>query len=87
GVGLAARLPNFELTANIGTTALRLSQLATAGTAFWGIGANLVQPLFDAGTLMHRQRAAEATQAQAAAQYRSTVLGAFQNVADTLNAI
>lgn len=87
GVALAARLPNFELTANIGTTALRLSQLATAGTAFWGIGANLVQPLFDAGTLMHRQRAAEATQAQAAAQYRSTVLGAFQNVADTLNAI
>ena len=87
GVALAARLPSFDLTANIGSTALRLSQLATAGTGFWSIGANLVQPLFDAGTLMHRQRAAEATQAQAAAQYRSTVLGAFQNVADTLNAI
>ena len=87
GVALAARLPSFDLTANVGTTALRLSQLATAGSAFWGIGANLMQPLFDAGTLLHRQRAAEATEAQSAAQYRSTVLGAFQNVADTLNAI
>ncbi|MGJ7494093.1 efflux transporter outer membrane subunit [Variovorax sp. RT4R15] len=87
GVAVAARLPSLELTANAGSSALRLAQLATSGTAFWGVGASLVQPLFDAGTLMHRQRAAEATQAQAAAQYRSTVLGAFQNVADTLNAI
>ncbi|AMM26650.1 histidine kinase [Variovorax sp. PAMC 28711] len=87
GVAVAARLPSLELTANAGSTALRLAQLATSGTAFWGVGASLVQPLFDAGTLLHRQRAAEATQAQAAAQYRSTVLGAFQNVADTLEAI
>ncbi|MBF0564225.1 MAG: hypothetical protein HQK89_03185 [Nitrospirae bacterium] len=37
--------------------------------------------------MLHRQRAAEATQTQAAAQYRSVVLTAFQNVADTLHAV
>ena len=36
---------------------------------------------------MHRKRAAEAGLDQAAAQYRSTVLNAFQNVADTLHAL
>jgi outer membrane protein TolC len=36
---------------------------------------------------MHQQRAAEAAYGQAAAQYRSVVLTAFQNVADTLHAI
>jgi len=36
---------------------------------------------------MHHERAARAAYTQAAEQYRSTVLTAFQNVADTLNAL
>ncbi len=44
-------------------------------------------PIFDGGTLMHRERAARAAYTQADEQYRSTVLIAFQNVADTLNAL
>lgn len=87
GVALAARLPSLELTASAGSTALKLAELATSGTAFWAVGASLTQPLFDAGALMHRQRAAEHAEAQAAAQYRGTVLGAFQNVADSLDAL
>jgi outer membrane protein TolC len=47
----------------------------------------ITQPIFQGGTLLHRQRAAEAAFDQAAAQYRSTVLSAFQDVADTLHAI
>jgi outer membrane protein TolC len=54
---------------------------------FWSVLGSASQPLFDAGTLKHRQRAAEQALAQAAAQYRSAVLTAFQNVADTLYAI
>jgi outer membrane protein TolC len=47
----------------------------------------VTQPLFDGGTLLHRERAAEEGLKQAEAQYRSTVISAFQNVADTLHAI
>jgi outer membrane protein TolC len=44
-------------------------------------------PIFQGGTLLHQQRAAKAAYVQAAEQYRSTVLTAFQNVADTLTAL
>jgi outer membrane protein TolC len=43
--------------------------------------------LFDGGTLLHRKRAAVAAFDTSAAQYRSTVIKAFQNVADTLAAL
>jgi outer membrane protein TolC len=43
--------------------------------------------VFDAGTRYYKQKAAEEAAAQAAAQYRSTVLTAFQNVADVLRAL
>ncbi len=51
------------------------------------MGASVAQPIFDGGTLLHRERAAKAAYTEAAEQYRSTVLTAFQNVADTLNAL
>jgi len=51
------------------------------------VAGNVAQTLFAGGTFLHRQRAAEAAFEQAAAQYRSTVLTAFQNVADTLYAL
>jgi NodT family efflux transporter outer membrane factor (OMF) lipoprotein len=87
GVAVANRLPSFNLSAGVGSSALKFSQLFGAGTGFWSLGADVTQTVFDAGTLMHRQRAVQAGHDQAAALYRSTVLTAFQNVADTLNAI
>ncbi|MEO8927094.1 MAG: efflux transporter outer membrane subunit [Caulobacteraceae bacterium] len=87
GVAAASRLPNLELTANAGSTALALGQVFGSGTGFWGLGASLTQPIFDGGTLLHRERAAKAAYVQAAEQYRGTVLTAFQNVADTLAAL
>jgi outer membrane protein TolC len=59
---------------------------SSAGT-FWSVAGSVSQTIFDAGTLRHRQRAAEQGLHQAAAQYRTTVLTAFQNVADTLHAL
>ncbi len=47
----------------------------------------MTQPIFQGGTLLHKERAARAAYVQAAEQYRSAVLTAFQNVADTLNAL
>jgi len=87
GIATANRLPNFVLTANAGSAAAAMDQLFTTGTGFWGLGAAATAPIFQGGTLLHLQRAAKAAYIQAAEQYRSTVLTAFQNVADTLTAL
>lgn len=87
GVAAASRLPNIELSANVGSTALAMAQVFGSGTGFWGLGAALTAPIFQGGSLLHRERAAKAAYVQAAEQYRSTVLTAFQNVADTLAAL
>ncbi len=63
------------------------SKMFAPGTGFWDLGASVTQPIFQGGTLLHRQRAAKAAYVQASQQYRSTVLTAFQNVADTLHAL
>lgn len=87
GVAVANRLPNFPLTADAGTMALTAAKMFSAGAGFWDLGASITQPIFQGGTLLHKERAARAAYVQAAEQYRSTVVTAFQNVADTLNAL
>jgi len=87
GIAIANRLPNFALTADAGSMAVVLGHLFEPGTGFWDVGASVAQPILDGGTLLHRERAAKAAYTEAAEQYRSTVLTAFQNVADTLNAL
>ena len=87
GVAVANRLPNITLSASAGSTALSFDKLFSSGTGFWGIGAAATAPLFQGGTLLHQERAARAAAVEAAEQYRSTVLTAFQNVADTLTAL
>jgi NodT family efflux transporter outer membrane factor (OMF) lipoprotein len=87
GVARANRLPSFALTADAGGMAVVLGHLFTGGTGFWDVGSSIAQPIFDGRTLLHRERAARAAYTQASEQYRSTVLTAFQNVADTLNAL
>jgi NodT family efflux transporter outer membrane factor (OMF) lipoprotein len=87
GVALANRLPQFSITGAAGGTSTVLGQMFEAGNVFWSVVGDVTQPLFSGGTLMHKQRAAEAALDEATAQYRSTVITAFQNVADTLNAL
>jgi NodT family efflux transporter outer membrane factor (OMF) lipoprotein len=87
GVAVANRLPSFALTADAGSMALIFSKIFSGGSGFWDLGAGVAQPVFEGGTLLHRERAARAAYTQAGEQFRSTVLTAFQNVADTLNAL
>jgi len=87
GIAEANRLPNFLISANAGSSALAINQLFSSGSAFWSVGASATAPLFQGGTLLHQERAAKAAYLQAAEQYRSTVLTAVQNVADTLTAL
>jgi NodT family efflux transporter outer membrane factor (OMF) lipoprotein len=87
GIATANRLPNITLTANAGSTALSIDKLFSSGSGFWAVGGALTQPIFDGGTLLHQERAAKAAYLLAAQQYRSTVLTACQNVADSLTAL
>ena len=87
GVAVAHRLPNIVLNADAGSMALDAGEIFAGGSGMWSIGAGVAQPIFEGGTLLHQERAARDAYVQADAQYRSTVISAFQNVADSLNAL
>jgi NodT family efflux transporter outer membrane factor (OMF) lipoprotein len=87
GVAIANMLPQFTITGASGGTATQFSQLFSHGGSFWTLIGDASQPIFQGGTLWHTKRAADAALHQAAAQYQSTVLTAYQNVADTLHAL
>ena len=87
GIATADMLPQFSINADVGSSALKLQKLFSPYTSFWDLGASLSETLFDAGALYHRRRAAVAALDQAGAQYRSAVILACQNVADTLRAL
>jgi NodT family efflux transporter outer membrane factor (OMF) lipoprotein len=86
GVATANMLPQITLTGSYGNSVTDIGKLLE-GPGIWSLGAGLVQPIFKGGQLLHEKRAAEAAYQAAAAQYRSTVITAFQNVADALRAL
>lgn len=87
GVATANMLPNLTLSASGGSQALALSALYGPQTAAWSVAASVTGPIFDAGSLFHTKESKVAALEQSSAQYRSTVITAFQNVADSLRAI
>ncbi len=87
GVATANLYPQFNITADIGSVALTLAKLFSPGTFIWSLAGGVTQPLFNGGQLQHQKKAAEAVFDQALAQYKSTLLGAFQDVADALRAL
>ncbi len=87
GVATANLYPRLTLTGSIGSQATTADSLFKANTQVWSIGAGLLQPLFHGGELRAKRRSAIAAFDQARAHYRSTVLQAFQNVADVLRAL
>ena len=87
GVAIANQLPQFTITGQLGTTAASLDKLFSPETAVWSIAGAVTQTVFDAGALEHRKRAAQAAYNQSEAQYRKTVLAAFQDVANALRAL
>jgi len=87
GVAISNMLPNLTLSATDGSSATQLGQLFQAGNGFWVLGGNLTQTIFDGGALLAKKRQADAALDQSMAQYESTVISAFQNVADALRAL
>jgi NodT family efflux transporter outer membrane factor (OMF) lipoprotein len=84
GVATANMLPKFTISGGLGTYA---AEGVNPAVLAWSIAAGVTQPIFEGGTLRHRRRAAIEAYNQALAEYRYTVLVAFQNVADSLHAI
>ena len=94
GVAIAARLPKFVLgntpvgdPSVFGYNAYHFSELFAPGTQFYSLASNVAQPVFAGYSLLNQQKAAEASFDLAAAQYRESVIAAFQNVADMLRAL
>lgn len=87
GVTTSNLLPQLTLSASYGTEGSGAGQLFQPGSEIYTIGAGLTQPIFRGGTLWHQRREAQAQLDAAVAQYRATVVNAFQNVADALRAV
>ena len=86
GVAVARLYPQLTLSASLGSQALSAGALFGGGSAVWALVGQLTQPLFNPG-LPAEKRAALAAFDAAAANYQVVVLGALQEVADSLRAL
>lgn len=84
GAATASMFPSVTLSASYGRGGFDWSTFTSPAGAIWSAGAVLTQPIFHGGALAARKRQYQSTHEAAVAQYRQTVLSAFQNVADTL---
>jgi NodT family efflux transporter outer membrane factor (OMF) lipoprotein len=87
GVATANLFPQITLSAGYGFQAISTDILFNGQSVIWNLGAGLLQPIFRGGELTAKRRSAIAAYDQAAAEYRQTVLKAFQDVADSLRAL
>ncbi|HEY1874440.1 MAG TPA: efflux transporter outer membrane subunit, partial [Steroidobacteraceae bacterium] len=87
GVARAAYFPVFDLMAQLGSQATSGATWLTAPSEFWSIGPQAVLTLFDGGLHRAQSAAAHAVYDQQVANYRGTVLTAYQDVEDNLAAL
>ncbi|HEX3952719.1 MAG TPA: efflux transporter outer membrane subunit [Stellaceae bacterium] len=87
GVATANLYPNFSLTAAFGQDATQLTNYFSGAYSAWNFGANMAAPIFHGGTLRAQQRAAIAAFDASREAYRQTVIQAFGQVADFLEAL
>src|SRR5205085_12659556 len=76
--------PRISLTAGVGTASSELGGLFKGGAWGYTVGANLVQPIFDAGRNRATLSSAEVSRDIAVAQYERAIQQAFRDVADAL---
>lgn len=85
GVQRAAFFPNFGISAGLNQNAAAIGSLFSLGTSLWSLGLTSALTLLDFGARSAKVAQARATFDQAAANYRQTVLTAFQQVEDRLS--
>jgi NodT family efflux transporter outer membrane factor (OMF) lipoprotein len=87
GVADAALYPQLTLSADILQTVLKPENIFDPIGNMWSVGANLAAPIFHGGTLQAQKREAEHSYDASIATYEQTVLSAFAQVADMLDAL
>jgi NodT family efflux transporter outer membrane factor (OMF) lipoprotein len=87
GVATAQLYPSITLSGSVGAAGLDPGHLFTPEGLLWSIAGGLAEPVFDGGTREAERRAALAEFKASAADYRQTVLEAFGQVADTMQAL
>ena len=87
GVATAEMFPQVTLSASFTQEALSTDMLFPGSSSAWQLASSLTQPIFHGGQLASARRGSIDAFRGAAATYRQTVLTAFQQVADTLDAL
>ena len=87
GVATAQLYPSITLSASAATVALQPTDLFSPASLAWSIAAGLTAPIYDGGMRQAERRASLAAFKAAAADYQQTVLRAFGQVADAMQAL
>ena len=87
GVAVAAYYPAVTLSALFGYAGNPLGSLISSANRVWSLGASASDAIFQGGARTAAVRAARATYDQSVADYRQTVLTAFQQVEDALSTL
>jgi NodT family efflux transporter outer membrane factor (OMF) lipoprotein len=87
GVATAAMFPSFSLSGTYGVAGSSFGNLSSANSRFWSIGSSVTTPVFQGTSLWFVRRASIDAYHLSQANYRQAVLGAFEQVADSLKAL
>lgn len=87
GVARAAYFPVFSLAAAAGFDSTKSSNWLSAPSRLWSVGPAGLLTVFDAGRHRAQSAQARAVYDEQVADYRGTVLGAYQEVEDNLAAL
>jgi NodT family efflux transporter outer membrane factor (OMF) lipoprotein len=85
GIARSAFYPHITLSGSGGWQSTTLAPLFNAPSLFWSLGADALQPIFDGGRNRANLAAARAAYDQSVANYRQSVLTAFQQVEDGIS--
>ena len=87
GVATAAFYPQLTIFGGGGLQSTNIANLFTAPSAIWSVGGDLLQPIFEGGRNRANLAATKSAYDQSVADYRESVLTAFQQVEDGLSGL
>lgn len=87
GVAKSAFFPGINLSGGAGFESSDIGKLFNASTGFWALGANVAETILSGGKRRAQVEFAKSGYGASVANYRQTVLTAFQEVEDSLSGL